>query len=258
MSHILKALDRAAADRVQGEAPPAFTAPPVPPPVYDDEDGERRWSPARWTFVAALIILSSAVTWSTMRRGMPEPAGPAAPDPVVAAAQDAAPAAPTPAASAPGATAPAPAGPLPAASTPAASAPTSAAGTPGAAGPPAVAVPIVVGPSAPAPAAAATPSTPAIAPQARAALAPVRKPLRIFPANHVYTRDELPDVARAHLPALNVGMAVYAEVPAKRRVYIGGKPYREGQMVAPGLRLEEIGKREMRLRYGAYRLRVPY
>lgn len=235
MSHILKALDRAAADREQGEAPPAFVAPPVPPPVYDDEDGERRWSPARWTFVAALVILSSAATWSFMRRGMPEVAEPTAADPVVAAATQA-PAAPM---------APAPAAPS---ATPSTAAP--AAASP----PPRMAVPVVVGPSAPSSAASSAPSPAA----PRAAQPREKQPIRIFAPNHVYTRDELPDVARAHLPALNVGMAVYAEAPAKRRVYIGGKPYREGQMVAPGLRLEEIGKREMRLRYGAYRLRVPY
>ncbi|WP_287469547.1 general secretion pathway protein GspB [Hydrogenophaga sp.] len=69
---------------------------------------------------------------------------------------------------------------------------------------------------------------------------------------------DLPEPARAGLPALKVSGATYASNPALRMLIVDGKVLQEGQDIAPGLKLETIGPRAAVINHQGQRLRLTY
>lgn len=69
---------------------------------------------------------------------------------------------------------------------------------------------------------------------------------------------ELSPALRAELPSLQVGGAMHSPTPAHRMLILNGQVYREGDQIAPGLRLEQIQLRSAVLSYKGQRLRLDY
>jgi general secretion pathway protein B len=148
--------------------------------------------------------------------------------------------------------------------------------TPASSAPPAP----VVAPAAPAaPPAAATPVPPPLAAVAEDRLAtekpkekPVKKPAEkkhvaepkqtktakaaVEPA--VGTMRDLPEAIQRELPLLEIGGYIYSGNKADRSVLINKRLLREGDEVAPGLRLEQMLPNGMILDYKGYRFRTSY
>jgi general secretion pathway protein B len=82
--------------------------------------------------------------------------------------------------------------------------------------------------------AAAAPPTAPPAPATEAAPAEEAAPVRRF--------AELPPDFRARLPQVNISGSTYSANPAQRTLIANGKMLLEGEDVAPGLRLESIGR----------------
>lgn len=72
----------------------------------------------------------------------------------------------------------------------------------------------------------------------------------------VYQVSELPEPLRQSLPPFVVSVALYAEEPESRMVRINDYVLREGQFLAPGLRLDQIGRDSLIMSYQNYRFRV--
>lgn len=68
---------------------------------------------------------------------------------------------------------------------------------------------------------------------------------------------ELSESFRQSLPPIEVGMHVYASQPRARFVMLDGRQYREGQELAPGLRLLEITAQGLILSYQGQRFQMP-
>ncbi|GIL06043.1 hypothetical protein FBR04_16715 [Betaproteobacteria bacterium PRO7] len=71
-------------------------------------------------------------------------------------------------------------------------------------------------------------------------------------------REQLPADLRAELPPLAVGGSMYSTTPANRTLIIDGRLYREGDQVAAGLTLEEIGLRSAVLGYKGHRFEIRF
>lgn len=71
-------------------------------------------------------------------------------------------------------------------------------------------------------------------------------------------REQLPADLRAQLPPLAVGGSMYSTTPANRTLIIDGRLYREGDQVAAGLTLEEIGLRSAVLGYKGHRFEIRF
>lgn len=86
----------------------------------------------------------------------------------------------------------------------------------------------------------ATPApTPAAAPAASAAPAPASSPAPAT-AQRVNSLAELPPEARAGLPPLAFGGSIYSNSPANRLLIVNGQLMHEGDVLAPGVTLEQI------------------
>ncbi len=60
------------------------------------------------------------------------------------------------------------------------------------------------------------------------------------PANHVMRQSELPSEVQQALPGILIAFHQYSGTPAERRVMINNSVLREGELIAPGLKLEQI------------------
>ncbi|MDO9283519.1 MAG: general secretion pathway protein GspB, partial [Aquabacterium sp.] len=67
----------------------------------------------------------------------------------------------------------------------------------------------------------------------------------------------LPEAVRSSLPALAWSGGVYAEQPAQRLVVVNGQVAREGDELAPGLRLEQIRPKAVVVRWRGQRIELP-
>ncbi len=224
MSLILDALRRAEAERRRGEPPPlgaavAGTLPDAPPlrPPGEPAPGRRALVLAA---AIALVLGAAGLAWWGLRGGSPSPA------PASGGALPPVPAQPVAAVPA-----------LPATGAVQAAAPPAAvpAGLPRP-------LPQVVSADPPVPAPAAAASRPPPAPATEA------PPLRLA---------DLPAAQRAELPPLRLGGWVHSEQAAQRFVVIDGQVLREGDALAPELRVERIGARVLWLRWRGRRLELP-
>ncbi len=77
----------------------------------------------------------------------------------------------------------------------------------------------------------------------------------VTPAQTTIPLAELPVSLQQELPPMSISVHAYSGRPADRLIGINGKLLREGDEVAPGLRLEEITPDGMILSYKEYRFR---
>ncbi len=234
MSYILDALRRADAERGRGNVP-GLNAQPVPAP----ESGPAAARPAvPWLAGAVVALAGGAIGWFFFGRA-PE----AAPPPPFSQAMPAAPMTVAPQ--------PTPAPPPP----PVAVAPSPLPLPPLAAqtAPPPVPIARAQPPAEPpAPAPEPVVEKPAAKPSAKAAAAAASAPPPAVPWN------ELPDEVKRQLPALSMGGAIWSEVPSARMLIVGGQLVREGDAVAPNVKLEQIKQRSAVLAWKGLRYEVPY
>ncbi|MGH8135903.1 MAG: general secretion pathway protein GspB, partial [Steroidobacteraceae bacterium] len=69
--------------------------------------------------------------------------------------------------------------------------------------------------------------------------------------------DDLPAQATAGLPELSVDLHIYADDPAKRAVFINGRRYQHGSVLAEGPTVEEITREGAVLSYHGRRFLLP-
>jgi general secretion pathway protein B len=206
LSYILDALKKADADRERAAVPGLHAR----PQDALASDGESRRAP-RWPVLAGatIVLLGGTLAWVLLSQ--PEVREPPLAESLPPSRQPLSPpaAAPAPAATPPVAAA------LPTVSEP-------------------MPTPTVVLPP---PAPAAPPPAPqrAAPPPAAAAPAPAPAPAR------VPTLAELPAELRATLPPLAISGAVYSPTPSARLLFIGGQVLKEGDAVANGIVVEQIG-----------------
>jgi general secretion pathway protein B len=201
LSYILDALKKADADRERA-AVPGLHARPQDALAAGDEPRSR----VPWAVLAgaAIVVLGGTLAWVLMSQpAVQVPAMAAAPSPAPAPVPE-----PTPAVAA----APAPVNTAP----PAAMAETTPTPT------------VVLPPPAPPPA----PPGPARPPAAAAA---------VPAAARVPTLAELPADVRASLPPLAISGAVYSPTPSARLLFVGGQVLKEGDAIADGVVVEQIG-----------------
>lgn len=118
---------------------------------------------------------------------------------------------------------------------------------------PASAVPsIAASPVAP-PAVMPPPPPARMAPVSEAPVPVLAEPQATEPALRVMTLSELPASVRQELPALAISLHAYAREPKDRIVMINNQMLRQGDQVAPGLRLEQITQDGVVLGYQGYR-----
>lgn len=251
MSYILEALRRAEAEREReaGKVPTLSTPARTLPLPDDDELAPRRPAARGWLWPAVgAAALAGVGGWWLLRGGeAPVTVTARAPEPAASAVPGSAPVAalpqPVPApVSAPPAVAPSitPAAPAPAAATVAQAVPGSAPVVQSEPVPVTKPAPVPARP-AQAPAAVAKPSTPSEA-------APPAKPRRFA---------ELTEAQRREIPSLTFGGSMHSPDPAARMVIVNGQVRREGETVAPGLVLEQIGVRHAVFAFKGLRFEMP-
>jgi len=241
MSYILDALRRADSERTRG-AVPDIHAQPVPV-LSDDGATPRRARPWMWLAIGLALVVLGLVAWTMLDS---EPPRDFAQAPVPAPPAPMAPATAPPAATTPipptlpsGEPAPSVVAPVP---------------TPAPAPPAATVAPPVKPP-------AARPVARPFAPPADAARArakEVKPAAASAPEPRIYTRNELPEDVRRELPALVVGGSVYSEHAPSRMLILNGQVFREGDQLAPNLKLEQIKLKGAVLRYKEYRFGLAY
>jgi general secretion pathway protein B len=69
--------------------------------------------------------------------------------------------------------------------------------------------------------------------------------------------SDLPESMRREMPKLTISGSVYSDDPASRFVMINGEVAREGAKLGADLVLEQIGPRELVLRFKGQRYRQP-
>ena len=74
--------------------------------------------------------------------------------------------------------------------------------------------------------------------------------------NKLYKLQELPSAIRQDLPAFSVSALLYSSNPASRMVRINEHMMYEGQDLTAGVKLEEITREGIILRYQKYRFYV--
>lgn len=110
---------------------------------------------------------------------------------------------------------------------------------------------------------AATPSAPVTnylppTPAPALIVAPAPAPAPVATASAPPPRAiELPEALRREIPRLAISGSVYSDDPASRFVIINGEVQREGARLGPDLVLEQIGPRELVLRFKSQRYRQP-
>jgi general secretion pathway protein B len=226
MSYILDALRRAEADRERerGQVPGLHTQ-PLPGREAQRAAGRRRWLP--WAG-GGLLLLAGIGAGSWWASGPQEVAPPPPPAPAPLAA------APEPAPSAPAVTPPLASPPPPQ---------TAAADSP------------YLAPAPPPGTVAAPPPAPVVA--ARPAPVPAPPPAAPAPEARIPRLAELPESTRRELPKLAISGSVYSDDPASRMVIVNGEVLREGAKLGADLVLEQIGPRELVLRFKGQRYRQP-
>jgi general secretion pathway protein B len=235
MSYILDALRKADAERERGNVPgihaqPMFAGAPQNP----QRAASRPWFLALAAAALVLLVIIAALMWKMSSGG----------------------AAPTAAASGPTTSSGSVAASGNSLPPPVSAAPTAIAAAPAVAPP----VPRPSPETAPAPAPAPAPrklakSSPEAVP-AKAAL-PTLPPASAGEPR-VYTYAELPDDIRRQLPAMTVGGSVYSPVPANRFIFVNGQVLHEGDVVAPGVVLQQIRIKAAVLTVGGYRYLMNY
>ena len=260
MSYILDALRRAEADRERerGQVPGLHTQ-ALSGSEAAPAAGPRRWLP--WAGAGLLLAgIGAGSWWASSPREAPSPGAPPAstpvPQPAPAPLATAAP--PTEVATAP-------------MTLPAATAPTAPGATQLSTQPttqPAISVPM------PQPAASASPYLPPAPPPGTVAPAPrpgsvaaampapvLAAPPAPPPAPVAEARiprlTELPESTRRELPKLAISGSVYSDNPASRFVIINGEVVREGAHLGGDLVLEQIGSRELVMRFKGQRFQQP-
>ncbi len=218
MSYILDALRRAEADRERERGQvPGLHTSPLPGKPASPAIGQRRWLPWAGGGLLLLAGIGAGSWWTSGAHEADPPASLPAPMP---AAQ------------------PVPTAPLTAAP-PTADAPT------------------------PQPAASASPFLPPAPPPAVQAALPEARVATPAPAPATATEarvprlSELPESIRRELPQLAISGSVYSDDPASRFVMINGEVQREGAKLGADLVLEQIGPRELVLRFKGQRYRQP-
>ena len=78
------------------------------------------------------------------------------------------------------------------------------------------------------------------------------------PAARVPRLQDLPGAVRAELPALKLGGAMVSDSPGGSLLVVNDQLLHEGDSVAPGLLLEQIGRRSARLRWKGQPFEVAY
>lgn len=240
MSYILDALRRAEADRERerGQVPGLHTQTLSGDPPPSAAGGRRRWAP--WAGGGLLLLAGLGVGswWTSSPPVAPSPLATPSPRPASPPAEGAT--------SAPGASAPVPA-PVAQAS---ASAPQATASV-------SPYLPPYL-PPAPPPAAVAADTAPAPRAVAQAAPASASPPAPPPAADTRIPRlSELPESLRRELPRLAISGSVYSDDPASRFVIVNGEVQREGARLGADLVLEQIGPRELVLRFKGQRYRQP-
>lgn len=226
MSYILDALRKADAERERGAASDLLGAPHAEPAASAPP-------PARtvpiwlWLALGALIPLGALLAWRML---MPDEPGTQA----VVASASVPPSARTPAAQ-----------PMPASSPPAA---TDEAARPVEAAPADDAASAALANDEAAPVTAPPPKPTRKTPPAKpAAVATAKPPARAQAKPDAASAPpralaELPEDLRRQVPAMTIGGSVYSPQPADRMLIVNGQVTREGATLAPGLRLESIGR----------------
>jgi general secretion pathway protein B len=253
MSYILDALRRADAERERGNVPGIHAQPMFAgAPQSAQRAASRPWFLAlAAAALVLLVIIAALLTWKMNSGGTA---------PVIAASGSAT---STGSVAAP---ANAPAAPASASSTTIAEA---VAPAPAPAPPVALQLPM---PStarppqeaAPAPRKLAKASPPAAVPAASSTgTAPAKAALPTLPSAsagepRVYTYAELPDDIRRQVPTMTVGGSVYSPVPANRFIFVNGQVLHEGDVVAPGVVLQQIRIKAAVLTVAGYRYLMNY
>jgi general secretion pathway protein B len=93
---------------------------------------------------------------------------------------------------------------------------------------------------------------PAIEEKADARSGPLPSPDR----NRIYAVNQLPPSVRQDLPDLKMSLHYFTDDPSSRLVSIGGETLREGQEVAPGLRIDKITADGAVFDYQHYHFRI--
>lgn len=249
MSYILEALKKAQAERQLGNAPTLHA--PTLQSVDRSSAGARLKKPLLLVIVAMGVVIAALL--AMVLRPAAAPAGAPAGQDVVGAPAPAAQqplAAPAGAAQAP-AQSPAPA--------PAAAAEPAPLPVPVAALPPPVAT------IAPSPRKHADPqSAQAVPPAALASAAATTTGAAGAPAKSaafeepVQNLRDLPEPIQRSIPQVAVGGYIYSRNPSDRLLLIDKVLRREGDEVAPGLKLEKLNPKEAVFNFKGYRYRVPY
>jgi general secretion pathway protein B len=252
MSYVLDALRRADAERARGDLP-GLHAQPVPPAAPAARpDGRLRgpWVAIGAGVLAVVLAAAAFVAWQRMPgpgtavstdRGADVPPAPGRTAAVAAA----------PAPSGPGATLPAPA-PVPAAAPPR---PVLTQPVPPR---PVVREPAPPPPPARADAGPASATPVAAGAAARAGAAAPAGPAGQAPTARLPTLAELPASLRQRLPPMAFGGATDSSAADARMLLINGQVFREGDEVAPGLRLERIRLRSAEMRFDGRTFEVVY
>lgn len=121
------------------------------------------------------------------------------------------------------------------------------------------------GPALPPPLASATlpaaspylPPAPPASPPAAAAPPPPAMAPTPAPEAPIPRLADLPESTRRELPRLAISGSVYSDDPASRFVMVNGEVVREGAKLGAELVLEQIGPRELVLRFRGQRFRQP-
>lgn len=245
MSYILEALKKAQAERQLGSAPTLHA--PTLQSVDRSSAGARLKKPLLLVIVAMAVVIAALL--AMVLRPAAAPAGAPAVQDVVGA--------PAPAARQPLAV------PAVAAQTPArAPAPSPApvpAAEPAPLPAPVAALPPPVATIAPAPRkhadAQSAQAAPATAAATGAAGAPAKSAAFEEPVQNL--RD-LPEPIQRSIPQVAVGGYIYSKNPSDRLLLIDKVLRREGDEVAPGLKLEKLNPKEAVFNFKGYRYRVPY
>jgi general secretion pathway protein B len=74
----------------------------------------------------------------------------------------------------------------------------------------------------------------------------------------LYTYAELPDDIRRQVPTMTVGGSVYSPVPANRFMFVNGQVLHEGDVIAPGVVLQQIRVKAAVLTVAGYRYLMSY
>jgi general secretion pathway protein B len=249
MSYILEALKKAQAERQLGNAPTLHA--PTLQSVARSTAGGRLKKPLLLVIAAMAVAIAALVAMVLRPAAAPAPA-PVAQATVGAPAQSAPVAPAVPAAAQPSAPVVAD-GPAPLPAPVAALPPPVATLTPAVrrhADPQAAPTPAAGDPAAPAANAATAAAT-----ATGAAGAPAKAPAFEEPVQNL--RD-LPEPIQRSIPQVAVGGYIYSKNPADRLLLIDKVLRREGDEVAPGLKLEKLLPKEAVFNFKGYRYRVPY